>query len=788
MVRPRSLLTALFACALADACGGSAPTAHVAGAAHAGAATVARRRLEDRPALVLVRRDGDPAPALAFAWAHDFDPVASAALGAALKARLLARGFDVRARPSALGVVVTSFVSSPNEARRFVQVLPAVLDEPFGPADPALGAVRAAVQALASQRLSGPAEEMTAACSGELGFREPARPFEPGSDRGRAQLGAWLKSAHAVKSAALAAVGSGEVLNAVEDALARAPDWPAGTPPADVWPARDTLGTDFAPNPTHRLSLALRLANEDAAARAADALATPRSTLVRRLGALRPEWQLERAIAVGRPRGACLRLEATPLSGELGPAALDVAKALSVLSEEAHAALGAAGASGLDEAIVGATDPTDAAAAAAWRALVGREKPGPERSSVSFAAGSADKGRFDLNAAIATFREASAQPLLEVARRAEPGQGRLWALLAPACGTAPESAGDAGEAALVTSALARAAPPGDVSVEPWIATDGVGLLAGTRRLGPNETTGAQARRLGRALGELIATLRPLPAELVAARDELAAAVGGEQHRGLSVALDALTQGHPSWLEPRGTFAALGGAPAGGLEAAIARWLARPLRVAVLTNGAAAQADVLRAELERWVRPVRGEVMRCPPHARNAAPASEMTLSVASDSPEGSYVAIPFPAYDHRLPAEARALLVLLNRSGGLLDQILSDLPASATALALGGPEAAAFVVEAVAAEGKRQPAVDRIRALFDRLATSKLPASDLEYARRELEREDAAEALDPRRRAVGTWRGSLRASEPPLDAARLAQWLASLRRSATVVVNVAPRD
>jgi hypothetical protein len=782
------LLTALLTCALVDACGGSAPRARDAGAARAGAATVARRRLEARPALVLVRRDGDPAPALAFAWAHDFGPVASAAAGAALKARLAARGFTVRARPSALGVVVTSFAATPNDARRFVQVLPGVLDEPFGANDPALGAVRAAVQALASQRLSGPAEELTAACSGELFYREPARPFDPASAQGRSELGAWLRSAHAAKASALAAVGSGDVLAALEDALARARDWPAGAPPADAWPARDGLGVDFGPNATHRLSLALRLPSEDAAARAADALATPRSTLLRRLAALRPEWQLERAIAVGRPRGACLRLEATPLAGELGPAALDVAKALSVLSEEAHDALRAPGARGVDDAIVGATDPSDAAAAAAWRALVGREQPGPERSFVSFSAGSADKGRFDLSAAVASYREASARPLLEVAERAERGQGRLWALLAPACGTGPETASDAGEAALVVSALARAAPPGDVSVEPWIATDGVGLLAGTRRLGPNEATGAQARRLGRALGELVATLRPAPAELVAARDDLAAAVGGEQHRGLSVALDALTQGHPSWLEPRGTFAALGGAPAGGLEAAVARWLARPLRLAVLTNGDAAQADVLRAEVERWVRPARGEVMRCPPHARSTAPGAEMTLSVTSDAPEGSYVDIPFAPYEHRLPAEARALLVLLNRSGGLLDQILANLPASATALALGGPEAAAFVVEAVAAEGNRQAAVDRIRALFDRLATSKLAPSELDYARRELAREDAAEALDPRRRAIGTWRGTLRAPEPPLDAPRLERWLASLRRSATVVVNVAPHE
>jgi hypothetical protein len=211
-----------------------------------------------------------------------------------------------------------------------------------------------------------------------------------------------------------------------------------------------------------------------------------------------------------------------------------------------------------------------------------------------------------------------------------------------------------------------------------------------------------------------------------------------------------------------------------------------LRLAVLTNGAASQADVLRAEVERWLRPVRGEVLRCPGHARAAANATELTLSVAGDAPEGSYVAVPFPAYEHQLPPEARATLLLLNRSGGLLDQALAELSASATALALGGPDAATFIVEVVAAEGQRPAAVARLRALFERLATARFPQSDVDYARRELERADAAEALDPRRRVVAAWRNTSRGPEP-LDGTRLAKWLASLRRSATVVVNVAPR-
>jgi hypothetical protein len=115
------------------------------------------------------------------------------------------------------------------------------------------------------------------------------------------------------------------------------------------------------------------------------------------------------------------------------------------------------------------------------------------------------------------------------------------------------------------------------------------------------------------------------------------------------------------------------------------------------------------------------------------------------------------------------------------------MPASATALALGGPDHAALVVEVVATEGQRDVALARLRALFERLVSGKVAPSDLDFARRKLEQSDAGELLDPRRRAIATWRNARPAAEPPLDAARLAQWLATLRRSGAVVVNVVPR-
>lgn len=779
------MITALFALALLDACGGDGQKAAKSGRDASGPA-VARRRLEDRPPLVLVRRDGDPFAAVSFAVATDAGSLPSVATATLLRARLAAKGFNARAQPSAVGMSLTVLVPNALEARRFVQVVGAALEQPVTAGEPGLEAVRVAVQTLSAARAPGPAEAAVNACSGEPALPEASRSWDPASDKGRGDLASWLEAGHSLRRASFAAVGPAEVLAAVEDALARAPDWPKGDTLEDPWPARDELGVDFAAGATRRLSLALRLRSEDVAARAARALAAPQATLSRRLAALRPAWQLDRSAAIGRARGACLRVDAVPVHAELGPTSTEVARALGVIAEEARDAVLNGARGELDEAIVGATDPAEAAAAAAWRALVGHGEPGPQRSAVAYVTSPAERPRFDLAAAVLAERQADKEPLFEVVRRAEPGQGRLWALFAPTCGTSVEAATTAGESALVVSALSRVAPSGDVTVEPWLAPDGVGLLAGTRRRVPGESSSAQAERLGRALGELIATARPSPTDVATARAELASGLGGEQHRGYFVALDALTGGHPSWLEPRGTFASLASAPSGGYEAALGRWLGRPFRLAVLANGDATQPEVVRRELERWLRPGRGDVARCP--SRNHAPAqsTELTLAVSGDAPEGSYVGIPFPAFEHRLPIEARATLVLLNRSGGFLDQALGELQASATALALGGPDAAALVVEVVATEGQRQAAVDRVRALVDRLAQGRLAAADIETARRELAQSEATELMDPRRRLIATWRGITRA-EPPLDAARLFAWLATLRRSGAVVVNVASR-
>jgi hypothetical protein len=132
----------------------------------------------------------------------------------------------------------------------------------------------------------------------------------------------------------------------------------------------------------------------------------------------------------------------------------------------------------------------------------------------------------------------------------------------------------------------------------------------------------------------------------------------------------------------------------------------------------------------------------------------------------------------------RATLFLMNRSGGFLDRALADLPATARATALGGPRAAALVVRLAAPPEQRDPALARLRALFDRFPSGVATTADIQAADRELGRADAAERRDPRRRIVELWRGS--PAPTRLDGAKLVKFLGDLGRAGRLVVLVSP--
>ena len=192
---------ALPALLLALAC--QAPTARRAvppPSPESGRPAVELRALADRPALSLVHREGDPRGAVAVAVAHDFGSEASLGLASILRARLERAGFrELEVRPHALGVLLSTLVSTPDDGARFARAATTALTTAIADGERPRDALRAPA-------LRGAAEAAVQGCSGELGL-EPAEGGAAPEAPDGATLESWRAQLASAGSVAFAAVG-----------------------------------------------------------------------------------------------------------------------------------------------------------------------------------------------------------------------------------------------------------------------------------------------------------------------------------------------------------------------------------------------------------------------------------------------------------------------------------------------------------------------------------------------------------------------------------------------------
>jgi hypothetical protein len=785
-----SRLAALWLSLLASYGCGGAPRGNgtVGGMANAGSTRVERRELDRHPPINLVVRQGDPLSAIAFASAQDSGSVASVALSALLLARLRAHGIaDVISVPTQSGFALAALCASPDAARAFIDQVSAALGTPIVERDEAMPAIQEALAALRSRTLSGRGEATLADCSGELGLLPGVASPDTRTAAGRAELEKYRSFAFATRASAFAALGSNEFVNAAASELGKARDWPSGDAAEDTWPDDDAVNVD-ATEGRRQLSVALRLADADRALASLPRLSARNADLALRLATFSPTFSVDRVAFLARPRGACLRVDLATASGDPGPSLNEATEAASIVSEELHAALVSSTAErALDENIIQPSDPREAAARAAWRALTGRLEPGPERRLIALSVHAGERAAFNnLSAALSEFETRPARAALETRVRSEPGQGELWLLAGSPCGTLGESNDDAGQSALALTLAAQGASAG-VALEPWLTADAVGLLAHAARE-PNESAEQQGERVARALARALTARDASGNALATAQSEMFGAIGGVPRPGYARLLDALSPDHSAWLEPRGTWASLAQANRDSVGARGRDLLRGPLRVAVLANQDDAQGAATVQAFERWLAPWRDDPRRCQATAERSAQSGELTLAVSADSSnESAYVGMPFPSrlkYDR----EAEAVAALLNAPTGALARALSASHnnASARASVIGGGRAAALVVEIRASDDEARKATLEVRRVLERLAQSPLSADDLAAAQRSAERRTLAASLDPRRRIVDLWRGA--PPTPPLSASSLRAFQASLSPATQVVVYVTHRD
>ncbi|MEP7122345.1 MAG: hypothetical protein ABJE95_15595, partial [Byssovorax sp.] len=268
------------------------------------------RRIDARPRLTLVTRDGDPAPAIVAAVATDLGSVLTTGLAATVEARLVAAGFAVDTRVDAGAFRVRLALADPARAAAFFTALAQAFARPIAPGSPELALASSRLLALKRNPFDAPEVLAVAACTGALGVAPGDRGADPARSEAdaRALEIARAQALHAGRTA-IAAVGPASFTAAVAAGLGASQGWPAGDAAADAWPTSETVAAFTAPPVDHRgarLTLAVRTADPEAAAAAAERLGAADAPLVERLDALAQQWRVLDVSGVARPRGGCV--------------------------------------------------------------------------------------------------------------------------------------------------------------------------------------------------------------------------------------------------------------------------------------------------------------------------------------------------------------------------------------------------------------------------------------------------------------------------------------------------
>jgi hypothetical protein len=824
----------MAACALAVGCGAAAQGVRT----EEPAALATRSTGQGRPPLTVVTREGDAEGAIAVAVSTEGvgagrGALAAVALAALVQERLAERGVAAAAAGGWNGWRMRALVGGPAAAEATVGAVREALLAPVKPDEPALAAVARKTAALAARPLVDPALADVARCTGEaFGVPGDAPPTA-------ADVESWRAAAHGLGRVAIAAAGQEALADAAARALARAPAWPVASPIAVApWPAPDANAVVYdasgqlAPGAA-RFVVTARTATPERAIAAAPLLGDPHGALASRLDALPAPAHLRSVVATAHVNGGCLAATIDLAERDLGrdgPARVATAAALA-RQELAVEVSDVTAPADLGHTLArAASDPRDAAERAAWWALAGRADRAGRPARDEAASGDDADTHLNLIVGLAASKDASPQAaaargeslrseidratlawharVVESRTDVERGQGEVWVLLASPCGTLMEDARDAGTSAAVALAASAQSQSsaGSAHLEPFVAPDGIGVLAHGPRLA-GETAEGQARRLADLAARTFAAEAVGRTPSARARSALLGQASRPEATVEAALASALAPGHPSWVAPAGTAMGLSLLSDDGVVLRAASLREGPLRVAVLANVDDAQAKAAVRAADRWIARRADDARMCP-SPETLAPARPATYAVErpAGSPAEAILAVPLAANapDRKAATWLAAgldgpdgwLARALNATGA--DSERSPLATAWGAQVLAAPQSLALLVRLTGPDASLDAAVAQTRALFDRLRQGAIQPEDLARASTRLASGAVVTSLDPRGRIVALWRrdapgdarGDLHedtpAPQPPSLQDLRGFAAASLRDDALVIVAARP--
>jgi len=501
--------------------------------------------------------------------------------------------------------------------------------------------------------------------------------------------------------------------------------------------------------------------------------------------------------ATVRPRGACLAVTLEETSARdsaalVQEAALVASFAMHEIQSELNNVVAPAPMAG--DLVLQTADPRDAASLAAWWSLAARLPASDTRMAVSLglppptiaSPRTATNLDSQVSDAQSAFRSALA-PLAASWKRSqvesvsgvESGQGRFWILLANPCETSGEANAAAGTTAIAILASTHAYDGNSgVSLEPWLTPDGTGLVASAPAR-PDESPSALAHRVSNVVAA--ALLGPeLPTHTIeSVRRQVSTLLGapqGPHGPGFYALAQALSPEQPALLAPFGTKDSILQTSPRNVALRRIALSSGPLRLAILANTSAQQAETAAKTVDRWIIHRSNARPTCPPIPTVAPVPSSTTANAVSTAGPRPHAWLGITVRN-ATASDALMLELLaetLRSPTGLLATTLRSSRVSAhhEVRTTGQQRLVALAIEFRGPDESLAPTLNQTASVLMRLHAGAVSESDLHQAYAAVETRHINQQMDPRVRLAHLWH-----QQPPFPPApSLQEWKTWLSR------------